>query len=105
MPTIVVSQAPTELIVFKGQPDFVPITGTQLLWASNTVADVFIDTSNNNYYVLMSGRWFRAPGLERPVELRRRQRAAGGLCAHSAGVARRRGAAHGGRARRRRRRR
>ncbi len=36
VPTIVVSQAPTELIVFRGQPDFVPISGTQLLWASPT---------------------------------------------------------------------
>jgi hypothetical protein len=66
VPDIVVSQAPTELIVFRGQPDFVPIAGTQLLWASNTTADVFIETSNNNYYVLMSGRWFRAPALNGP---------------------------------------
>jgi len=66
VPNIVVSQAPTELIVFRGQPDFVPISGTQLLWASNTTADVFIETSNNNYYVLMSGRWFRAPSLNGP---------------------------------------
>ena len=66
VPNIVVSQAPTELIVFKRQPDFVPITGTQLLWASNTTSDVFIETSNNNYYVLMSGRWFTAPGLNGP---------------------------------------
>ena len=66
VPNIVVSQAPTELIVFKGQPDFVPITGTQLLWASNTTSDVFIETSNNNYYVLMSGRWFTAPSLNGP---------------------------------------
>ena len=45
VPTIYTSQAPTELIVFKGQPDFVPIVGTQLLWASNTTSDVLIDTS------------------------------------------------------------
>ena len=30
VPTIVVSTQPTELIVFKGQPDFVPITGTSV---------------------------------------------------------------------------
>ncbi len=66
VPTIFLSQAPTELIVFKGQPDFVPIVGTQLLWASNTTNDVLIDTTNNNYYALMSGRWFKAPGLTGP---------------------------------------
>ena len=72
VPTIYTSQVPTELIVFKGQPDFVPIVGTQLLWASNTTSDVLIDTANNNYYVLMSGRWFRAAGAHRPVDVRRR---------------------------------
>ena len=72
VPTIYTSQAPTELIVFKGQPDFVPIVGTQLLWASNTTSDVLIDTTNNNYYVLLAGRWFRAAGAHRAVDVRRR---------------------------------
>ena len=66
VPTIFTSQVPTELIVFRGQPDFVPITGTQVLWASNTTSDVLIDTSNSNYYVLMSGRWFRSAALTGP---------------------------------------
>src|SRR5580704_1135677 len=66
VPTIYSSQVPTELIVFKGQPDFVPIQGTQLLWASNTTSDVLIDTASSNYYVLISGRWFDAPALIGP---------------------------------------
>lgn len=66
VPTLVVSTQPTELIVFKGHPDFVPVSGTQLLWAANTTADVFIDTGSNHYYVLMAGRWFSAPGLSGP---------------------------------------
>ena len=66
VPTIVVSQVPTELIVFRGQPDFVPIGGTQLLWASNTTAAVLIAITDNSYYVLMSGRWFRATSLNGP---------------------------------------
>ena len=76
MPTIYTSQVPTELIVFKGQPDFVPIVGTQLLWASNTTSDVLIDTTNNNYYVLLAGRWFTSAGADGPVDVRREQRAA-----------------------------
>ena len=60
VPAIYTSQVPTELIVFKGQPDFVPIVGTQLLWASNTTSDVLINTANNNYYALLAGRWFMA---------------------------------------------
>ena len=66
VPAIYTSQVPTELIVFKGQPDFVPLIGTQLLWASNTTSDALIDTTNNNYYVLLAGRWFRSAGLTGP---------------------------------------
>jgi hypothetical protein len=66
VPTIYTSQAPTELIVFKGQPDFVPIVGTQVLWASNTTSDVLIDTITNDYYVLLAGRWFKGRGLSGP---------------------------------------
>ncbi|MGO9932189.1 MAG: hypothetical protein ACLPV8_10305 [Steroidobacteraceae bacterium] len=66
VPAIYTSQVPTELIVFKGQPDFQPVVGTQLLWAANTTSDVLIDISNNNYYVLISGRWFEAPAITGP---------------------------------------
>jgi hypothetical protein len=66
VPAIYVTQTPAELIVFKGQPNFVPVGTTNLLWATNSAIDVLLDTSSNNYYVLISGRWFRAPGLGGP---------------------------------------
>ena len=66
IPDVYVSQTPTELIVFQGQPDLVPIDGTALLRAKNTSADVFVDTDNNRYYALMAGRWYRAPELSGP---------------------------------------
>ena len=66
VPTIYTSQSPTELIVFKGQPNFVPIVGTQLLWASNTTSDILINTANNDYYALLSGRWFKTGNLSGP---------------------------------------
>ena len=66
VPTIYTTQVPAELIQFNGQPDFVPVVGTQLLWASNTTNDVLINTANNNYYVLLAGRWFTSPSLNGP---------------------------------------
>ena len=66
VPTIYTSEVPAELLVFQGQPNLVPVTGTGLLWASNTSADVIVDTTNNNYYVLISGRWYRAAALTGP---------------------------------------
>ena len=65
VPTIYTSQVPAELIVFKGQPNYVPRVGT-LLWASTGSGDVLIDSSTNSYYVLLSGRWFRASGMNGP---------------------------------------
>jgi hypothetical protein len=62
-PAIHVTQVPAELVVFKGQPNFIPVTGTSLLWAENTTADVLVNTANNDYYTLLSGRWYRAPSL------------------------------------------
>ena len=66
VPTIYVSEQPAELIVFKGEPNFVPLPNTNLLWASNTAGDVFVDTANNDYYILISGRWYKGPGLSGP---------------------------------------
>ena len=66
VPTIYTSQVPAELIMFKGQPDFQPVVGTQLLWAANTTSDVLIDITNNYYYVLISGRWFDSAALTGP---------------------------------------
>jgi hypothetical protein len=66
VPTIYVLEKPAELIVFKGQPDLHMVVGTALLWASNTTADVIMDTKASHYYVLISGRWYRAPTLDGP---------------------------------------
>lgn len=65
VPAIFVSHSPAELLLFKGQPNFAPIPGTSLNWATNTTADVFVDVSNY-FYVLVSGRWFSALSLDGP---------------------------------------
>ena len=65
-PVVYVSESPAELIVFKGQPDLAPIDGTGLRWASNTTADVIVDSEDGSWYVLLAGRWFRAPALTGP---------------------------------------
>ena len=65
-PSIYVAHDAAELIVFAGKPDFVPITGTGLLWASDTTSDVIVDTNSNLYYAVLSGRWYRASSLDGP---------------------------------------
>jgi len=66
VPTIFVSYTPTELLMFKGQPALTPIPGTSLERASNTANDVLFDTASKEYYVLISGRWFRSAALTGP---------------------------------------
>ncbi len=66
VPTIYTPTVPAELIVFKGQPNLIPVNDTSLLWASNTTNDVLVDSDNNAYYALLAGRWFKAASLDGP---------------------------------------
>ena len=66
VPAIHVATTPTELIVTEGEPDYVPIPGTQLLYVKNTTGNVFKDLHDQMIYVLVSGRWFRAPAMRGP---------------------------------------
>ena len=59
-PTLYVRDTPAELIVFRNQPDFQPVGTTGLLWAANTTSDVLFDSGNNQFYILVAGRWFRS---------------------------------------------
>jgi hypothetical protein len=65
-PAIFVSTGPAELITTQGAPQFSPITGTQLLRITNSSSSVFVYVPNQNYYVVISGRWFSAPALAGP---------------------------------------
>lgn len=63
---IIVSAAPAELIQSDGKAQFAPIAATGLLYLLNSDNDVFIDTGTQFYYVLFSGRWYKAPKLDGP---------------------------------------
>jgi hypothetical protein len=64
-PKILVSMEPAELIVSEGKPSFKPIAGAgaDLLSMENTESDVLLDVPTQNYYALLSGRWFRSKTL------------------------------------------
>jgi hypothetical protein len=63
IPNIVVSTVPTELIQSKGEPDFTAIQGTSLLYMNNSDNDIFMDENSQQYFVLISGRWYQAKTL------------------------------------------
>jgi len=64
-PEIVVSTEPSELIVTEGEPDFEPLVD-DLLVLKNSQSDIFMHVSEQDYYIVLSGRWFRAKSLDGP---------------------------------------
>jgi len=60
---IIVSTEPAELIQTKGEPNFAAVNGTGLLYVSNSDDDIFMDINEQQYYVLISGRWYRSKTL------------------------------------------
>jgi hypothetical protein len=66
VPRVFVETQPAELIQSKGPPSLVPIQDTSLLTVGNSDDSIFVNPADHDYYVLLSGRWFRAPGLKGP---------------------------------------
>ena len=64
-PAVLVSTLPAAIIVTDGAPVFASIPGTRLRYVSNTASDVF-RAGDGQFYVLLSGRWFSAAGLDGP---------------------------------------
>lgn len=60
---IIVSTEPAELIQTKGEPNFAAVQETGLLYVSNTDNDIFMDVNSQQYYVLISGRWYSSKTL------------------------------------------
>jgi len=61
---IMVSTTPVELIQSRGPADYTPISGTNLLYLQNSDNDVFKSISDQQFYVLISGRWYTAARLD-----------------------------------------
>ncbi|AFY03175.1 hypothetical protein [Bdellovibrio bacteriovorus] len=63
-PKIIVATKPTELLQSTGEPKYSAVEGTALLYMSNSPNSIFIDSKDQNYYTLVSGRWFRSASLQ-----------------------------------------
>ncbi|MAH66881.1 MAG: hypothetical protein CMJ27_10920 [Phycisphaerae bacterium] len=60
VPEVVRSPVPAELVVVDGAPTWNRVERTPLLRAMNTDSDLFLDTDDTTFYLLVSGRWFTA---------------------------------------------
>ncbi len=59
-PMVVISTTPTVMIVTDGPMAFAPVENTSLQYVVNTNADVFREPTDQELYLLTSGRWFRS---------------------------------------------
>ena len=66
VPTIFYSTSPADVILFQGPPVYAPIAGTQLTYATNSNAYIFVYSPTQAVYYLTAGRWFSAPSLQGP---------------------------------------
>lgn len=62
-PEVIVRTTPAELIQTNGEPEFAPIEGTRLLYMRNTEDDVLMDIASQQYFVLLSGRWYTSDSM------------------------------------------
>jgi hypothetical protein len=65
-PALLVATQPVELVLTTGQPEIAPVDGTSLLTMTNADHAVFIVAATNEYYVLVSGRWFKGKDMNGP---------------------------------------
>jgi hypothetical protein len=63
VPAVIVSTTPAELIQTSGKPVFTKIDSTNLSYISNSQNDIFLSKTDQQYYVLISGRWYKADNL------------------------------------------
>jgi hypothetical protein len=66
LPRVFVSTKPAELILLTGEPSYLLVPGTTLLWVINTESDVFRFGKGGPVYYLVAGRWFSAPDFSGP---------------------------------------
>ncbi|MGD8865976.1 MAG: hypothetical protein PVI01_00055 [Gemmatimonadales bacterium] len=63
---VVVVTEPTELIISAGPPSYASIAGTDLIYVSNTESDVFLNIETQEYYIVLTGRWYKSESLDGP---------------------------------------
>jgi hypothetical protein len=65
-PEVIVRTKPAELLQTDGEPKYEAIAGTGLLYATNTLDEIFKDVESQRTFVLLSGRWFSATSIKGP---------------------------------------
>jgi hypothetical protein len=65
-PEVVLRKGAAELFVSKGQPQFEPLKGVNLLHVANSDQNILMDIKSQDIFVVASGRWYKAKKTEGP---------------------------------------
>ncbi len=63
---VIVRTEPAELIQTDGPITYKNVQGTSLLYADNSLEDIFKNINDNQTYVLLAGRWYKSASLNGP---------------------------------------
>jgi len=63
IPEIILRTKPAELFQSDGEPEFSPVEGTSILYMTNTADDILMNIETQNYFILVSGRWYRSKSI------------------------------------------
>ena len=63
-PKVIVSTKPAELVQSDGEPEFNPISGANLLFIENSENDIIMSIDTQEYYLLISGRWYKSKSMD-----------------------------------------
>lgn len=66
VPTVFYSTSPADMILFDGEPQYATITGTQLVYATNSNSYIFVYSPTHTVYYMTAGRWFSSSNLKGP---------------------------------------
>jgi len=63
IPKVFVATEPSELIVIDGKPKFASAAENEILYVTNTDSDVLMEIASQQYFILISGRWYAGKSL------------------------------------------
>ncbi len=64
IPEVILRTTPAELLQSDGEPDFSPVEGTTILYMTNTADDILMNIETQEYFILVSGRWYRSKSIK-----------------------------------------
>lgn len=61
---VIVTDKPSEIVITRGEMDYKPISGTSLLYVTNTERDLILNINTQEHFLLLNGRWYATKTLK-----------------------------------------